>query len=114
MFRVFIHNMSHQSNQDNIGSDQKSGDAVDRMGVALFFCFMSIVMVVGLYLCFWAKVEKANQKNTNRHNIKILEREVERLSRKVLWLEGSMAVAECEDRVRHYYNIAPLSLAKYG
>eukprot|EP00092_Neocalanus_flemingeri_P063536 GFUD01076910.1.p1 GENE.GFUD01076910.1~~GFUD01076910.1.p1 ORF type:complete len:202 (+),score=56.94 GFUD01076910.1:40-606(+) len=109
--------MSHQSHQNNFNPqhnqamphhkmdpDQKSpdtdmsGDAVDRMGVALFFCLMSIVAVVGLYLCFWAKVEKGNQQDTNRHKIKVLERDVENLNRKVLWLEGSQAVAECEDR----------------
>eukprot|EP00092_Neocalanus_flemingeri_P072968 GFUD01089924.1.p1 GENE.GFUD01089924.1~~GFUD01089924.1.p1 ORF type:complete len:190 (+),score=52.13 GFUD01089924.1:28-570(+) len=69
-----------------LGPDQKSHDAdmsrdaVDMMGVALVFCLMSIVAVVGL------------------HKIKVLTREVENLSRKVVWLEGSQAVAECEDR----------------
>eukprot|EP00092_Neocalanus_flemingeri_P072970 GFUD01089926.1.p1 GENE.GFUD01089926.1~~GFUD01089926.1.p1 ORF type:complete len:191 (+),score=56.22 GFUD01089926.1:17-589(+) len=101
---IFNGQLNQAMPHHNMDPDQKSpdtdvsGEAVDRMGVALFFCLMSIVAVVGLYLCFWAKVEKGNQQDTNRHKIKVLERDVEKLSRKVLWLEGSQAVAECEDR----------------
>eukprot|EP00090_Calanus_glacialis_P005163 TRINITY_DN13970_c0_g1_i2.p1 TRINITY_DN13970_c0_g1~~TRINITY_DN13970_c0_g1_i2.p1 ORF type:complete len:141 (-),score=48.48 TRINITY_DN13970_c0_g1_i2:220-591(-) len=91
--------MSHLGNKSSSPNHEKqSGEATDRMGVAFFFCFISIVMVIGLYLCFWSKVEKAKQRNMNRHSIKMLEREVARLSCKVLWLEGSMAVADCDHR----------------
>ena len=74
MLRVFIHNynMSHYGNQSSSPDPQeRSGEAMDRMGVAFFFCFISIVMVIGLYLCFWSKVEKAKQRNMNRHSIKV-------------------------------------------
>ena len=49
---------------------------MDRMAVALFFCLMSIVMVVALYLCFWSKVEKVNVRDANRHSIKVTFRTV--------------------------------------
>ena len=51
--------------------DEIHGHVTERMGVALFFCLMSIVAVVGLYLCFWAKVERGNRQDTNSHNIKV-------------------------------------------
>eukprot|EP00092_Neocalanus_flemingeri_P063534 GFUD01076908.1.p1 GENE.GFUD01076908.1~~GFUD01076908.1.p1 ORF type:complete len:192 (+),score=36.29 GFUD01076908.1:36-578(+) len=65
-----------------------SWDAVDIMGSALLcFCLMSIVAVLGLYLI-----------NRLCDMIEVLAREVAKLSRKVVWLEGSQTVAECQDR----------------
>ena len=63
-----IHNtMSQESNQTiGIQPEQQSGEALDRMGVALLFCFMSIDMVVALYPSFWPKVEKVN------HSIEVI------------------------------------------
>ena len=108
--------MGHNNTTDllhfKLGSSNHQ--AMDRMAIAFFFCMLSIVMVVVLYLCFWYKVERSFSKDINRNKIKvtwilsnsllisisqILEREVDSLTSKMLWLEGSMAVAECEDRV---------------
>merc|ERR1712215_573607 len=99
---MFVHNLTWAPTLHLAGLSVGLPSAgLDRMGVALVFCLLCIVVVVGLYLCFWVKVERARLQDNNRLKIKVLEKKVDKLTRKVLWVEGRVAVTDCENRDSH-------------